>query len=80
MRLGDNLSQKFLCLRTSALGVVLIEQKTAIYFLAIMLHAGNNRSKGEWTSMINVHKEIGPVFFVLPKKVRIKELKIRHWK
>ena len=57
----------------SALGIGLIEPKTAIDYLAIKLHVGNKRSKGELTSVINTHEEIISVDSGLPNKVRINE-------
>ena len=70
MGLGDNFPMKLLHVKKSSLGVGLIEPKTAIDYLAIKLHVGNKRSKGELTSVININEEISAEDSGLPKKVR----------
>ena len=44
-----------------------------IDYLVINLHAGNKRSKGEWTSAINIHEDIGLIGSGLPNNVRRKK-------
>ena len=56
--LGDNLPRKLLYARKKALEVGLSEPQKSTNYLAIKLHAGNKRSLGELTSVINVHEDI----------------------
>ena len=44
------------------------------------MHVGNERSKGELTSVLKIHEEIISVDCGLSKKVRRNEANIRHWK
>ena len=80
IRLGDNLPRNLLCVRKSALGVILIEPKIAIDYLKIKLCTGSERLTGELTSVMSVHEETGLIDSRLPKNSRIKEVKIIHWK
>ena len=65
-------------LKKEAIGVWLIEPKTAIDYLAINLHIGNRISKGEWTSVINMHKEISEDHIGLPRRVRRKKGQLKY--
>ena len=80
MRLGDNFPMKFLHVIKLALEVGLIEQKIAIYYLAIKTHAGNKRLIDELKSVINTHEEIGSIDSGLPKNARKKSAKIGYQK
>ena len=51
-----------------------------IDYLAIKLHTGNKASKGELTSVMNMHEETSEDDSRLPTKVRRKKVKLKHWK
>ena len=70
MGLGDNFREFFCMLTKSALGVGLSEPQTEIDYLAIKLHAGSKISKGELTSVMNMHEKISEHDNGLPRKVR----------
>ena len=77
MGLGDNFREIFCMLTKSALGVGLSEPQSEIDYLAIKLHAGSKRSKGELTSVMNMHKKISEHDNGLPRKVRRKKGKLK---
>ena len=50
-----------------------------IDYLAIKLHVGNKRSKGELTNATNTHEEISKDDSGLTIRVRRKKVKFKHW-
>ena len=80
MGLGDNFLRKLLFVKKSVLGVGLIEPKNVIDYLAIKLHVGKKRSKGELTTTTNTHEEISEDDSGITIRVRRKKGKFKHQK
>ena len=66
--------------KKTALWAGLIEHKTAIDYLAIKLHVGNKRSKGELTSATNMHEDVSEDDSRLPRRFKRKRGKFKCWK
>ena len=80
MGLGDNFPRKVLHVKKSALGLGLTEPQTTVDHLVIKSCTGNKRSKVKWTNMMSMHKEISEDDSRLPRIVRRKKDKLKHWK
>ena len=80
MKLGDDFSKKLLHVTKSALGIMLVEPNTVMDSLALKLHLGNKRFKGELTSVIKHHEKLSLDDSRLPENVRKPACDLNFWK
>ena len=80
LSLGDKCPRKLLCIQNKSLGVGLIAPNTVIGILETRWWVGNKRLKGDFSKIIEVHKENSFIDSRLRKKERREESYVKNWK